>query len=78
MLELHKGRCPNEKKKMSLSTPQWLRSGVSKHTWLQYEISDPGVPELVAYRKPVVTYRRAGGLALTGWSARMTTSIKNP
>ena len=47
-----------------------------KQTRLQYGISDPGVPELVAYRKPVVTFRRTGGLALTGWSARMTTSIK--
>ena len=79
MLELHKGRYPNEKKKKCpYLPPQELRSGVSKHTRLQYGISDPGVPELVAYRKPVVTFRRTGGLALTGWSARMTTSIKNP
>ena len=57
-------------------SPQGLLSGVSKHTRLQYVISDPGLLELVAYRKPVVTFRRAGGLALTGWSARMTSSIK--
>ena len=42
---------------------QGLRSGVSKHTRLQHGISDPGVPELVAYRKPVATFRRTGGLA---------------
>ena len=55
---------------------QGLWSGVSKHTRLQYGISDPGGPEFVAYRKPVVMFRRTGGLALTGRSARMTTSIK--
>ena len=59
-------------------SPQGQQSGVSKHTRLQYVISDPGVLELVAYRKLVVTFRRAGGLSLTGWSARMSSSIRNP
>ena len=77
MLELHKGRCPNEKKKCPYLPSQELRSGVSKHTRLQYGVSDPGLPELVAYCMPVVTLLRTGELALTGWSARMTTSIKN-
>ena len=63
---------------VTIYSPQGQRSGVSKHTRLQYGISDPGVPEFVAYRKPVVTFRRAGELALTAWSARMTTSIRNP
>ena len=57
--------------------PQGLRSGVSKFTRLQHGFSDPGMPELVSYRKPVVTFRRTGGLALTGWSARITISINN-
>ena len=40
-------------------------------------ISVPGVPELIAYRKPVVMSHRNGGLALTGWSVKVITSIKN-
>ena len=58
------------------NTLQGLQPGVSKYNRLQYGINDPGVPELVAYLKPVVMSRRTGGLALTGWFARMTTFIK--
>ena len=59
-------------------SPQRLQPGVSKYTRLHYGICDPGVPEFVAYRKSVSMSRRTGGLALTGWSARMSISIKNP
>ena len=58
------------------NTLQGLQPGVSKYTRLQYGINDPGVLELVAYLKPMVMSRRTGGLALTVWSARMTTFIK--
>ena len=58
--------------------PQGLRSSVLKHSRLQYGLSDPGVPKLVVYRKPVVMFHGSGGLALTGWSARLITSIKSP
>lgn len=57
---------------------QGLRSSVLKHSRLLYGLSDPGVPKLVVYRKPVVMFLGSGGLALTGWSARLITSIKSP
>ena len=57
---------PNEKKKkknVPIYSPQGLQTGLFL---LQYGFSTPEVPELSSHRRPVVMFRRSGGLALTG------------
>lgn len=45
-------------------SPAWGR--LCENSRLQYGLSDPGVLELVTYRKPVVMFHGSEGLALIG------------
>ena len=46
------------------------RGCMSKHSAAVRGLAIPGIPELPAYRKPVVMSHRNGGLALNGWFPR--------
>ena len=56
----------NEIPSVPIYFPQGVGSSVLKHSRMQYGLSDPRVPKLVVYRKPVVMYHGSRGLALTG------------
>ena len=53
----------NEIPTVPIYSPQGLQTGLFL---LQYGFSTPEVPELSSHRRPVVMFRRSGGLALTG------------